>query len=235
MNEPIWTFSTKFGLPFFILVALAAFGFAAWWIVEYFRDKAVFKNAMPRAEERMRRAETFAAEMKARVTAERTAAAGVTGVTDRDTWVSDYEIRGEYEDAFPDADYFRDLNCTVREDNPDDSRSSYFGPAAALAGAGLLVVALTAMSMYPWSAVYHQWRVVEGPVAAVSGEKLDSTDGGSLWLSWVFDINGKKYVCDEPRCGTIDPGEIAKLRCKPSYQDVGSEVNNCKFVSVKGA
>jgi hypothetical protein len=197
---------------------------------------AKFEREGDKALERQERAKTFAAKERQRIIAERKA-------DPYGTWspmqmktesIDDWDIRENYENAYPGSDFFRELGGRSRDSKPDFGED--YGPwIFGLPVVASVLLGIVAWSMYPLDARYHQWRTVQGTVTQVGGERLQGTNSGNLYISWVFDINGKKYTCEETRCGSIDVGATAKLRCKPSYQHVGSEVNECKFVSVRKA
>lgn len=250
--NPIWTLSTLIVAPIFLLIALALIAISILVAVTYFRDKVDKRTEYQAALERHQRYTKFKHEYIDKVNAERRARveqlAAANGVSvseiieqrymSRDDYqyepsVDSYQMHEEYNELGDDYNPWNDQNPPSAGAYKVDK--SDLGLAFIPAGVGLLIAVIVGFAMYPFQAEYHQYRTVQGQVDQVRGEKLNGTDSGDMYISYVFEINGKQYVCEEARCSTIEQGDTAKLRCKPSYHWSGAPTNRCSFVSRESA
>jgi hypothetical protein len=101
--------------------------------------------------------------------------------------------------------------------------------------AAIPVVMITfAAIWWPFDAEYHTWRPVRGEVS--SSEKRiysASKDSGPSELFVVQYVNGEQYRCDDTRCASIKPGNVAELTCKKEWQFTGTDGRVCKFISLE--
>lgn len=249
--EPIWTLSTIITAPLFLLIAVALIAVGIWFAVDHFTGQKKSAAKYQKALERHQRFVKFAHEFKQERTAQKrakveqlAAASGVSVVDLIDSGRIDhsdasfdhygtdkFEMMDAYNELGDDYDAYSDQNAPRPSYHDTNSDGLWVTFWTVLIGG--VVATIVACSMYPYQAVYHQYRVVQGKVTQVAGEKLNGTDSGDIYLSYVFEINGKQYVCEEARCSTITAGSVAKLRCKPTYHRTGAPTNECSFVSVR--
>lgn len=112
---------------------------------------------------------------------------------------------------------------------PSDDR----GEARFAVGVAVLLVALsaviTAASMYPFKAEYHQWRPVAGEITQ-SGHQVTTGGKGRVFHDYMFVINGRTYECEDNRCALLEEGDSVELLCKPEFQYASTDPYVCKFV-----
>lgn len=231
--EPKWSNGTLFGLPIFLLIAAVLLGFAVLMVWSYFSEKREQLGKKAEREERQRYAEEWTKKARERVLTARKAEGEDV---DEDDDVYDWELRELYAEDHPGGDYreyFSDLAGYDRSKMPD--KGEHFWPAGVATGVALLVLGLTYWAMYPLEKVYHQWTPMTGVVTSMGGGQLESTDGGHLYITYVFTINGQQYLCDTARCGDIAVGDTATLTCKPDWSRVATDPISCNFISVKKA
>lgn len=97
------------------------------------------------------------------------------------------------------------------------SRDAWVGPfeSRLFIVVAALIVIITAAAMFPWTAQYHQWRPVSGPVQEV-GKRL--IGGDSIEERYVLVINGQPYGVDDTRASLVKVGDVAHLSCRRAWQ-----------------
>jgi hypothetical protein len=117
--------------------------------------------------------------------------------------------------------------------NPDnyDAGPGFWLGVSSLFGA-VVVVALTAWFMWPYSGEYHQWRAETGTVTQVDSRLIGQDK--STTERFVVTLDGNRQrSCDDTRCAQVEVGDVLTLTCKRAWQYTGTHGYDCNFVSVK--
>lgn len=101
-------------------------------------------------------------------------------------------------------------------------------------GLALLVVTvgITASTMYPYEAQYHQWKPVNGTVGDVQARLLADGNGGAT-QRFVVRLDGgeQEYACDDTRCALLKVGDFLELSCVREWQYAGTDGWACNYFS----
>lgn len=96
-------------------------------------------------------------------------------------------------------------------------------------------IGVTAFTLYPYDAEYHQWRQVDGTVAKIDKRLIGSGDKMEDKFVVRFEGNGQQYGCDDTRCAQVVAGDALTLSCKRAWQYTGTDGYDCRFVSTEAA
>lgn len=100
-------------------------------------------------------------------------------------------------------------------------------------GALLVTLAVTAFTMYPFSAEYHQWRQHTGTVSVISSRLLSAGDGKSTEQKFVVRFAGsaQEYGVNDTRAAAVKVGDQLTITCKRAWQFSGTDGYDCNYVS----
>jgi hypothetical protein len=100
-----------------------------------------------------------------------------------------------------------------------------------------VLAAVTLWWAWPLDMQYHQFRLTEGTVVAVSSPRiLGSSDGGQVSQVYAVDIAGVGVRrCDDTRCALLQPGDWLSLWCERDYQWASTPGWVCRFGELRPA
>lgn len=110
-------------------------------------------------------------------------------------------------------------------------------PAWGIAATGVVTVLATlittGITMWPWSAEYHEWQTVSGTITNINSRLLASdTQGGGSTQRFVVQFGGdsNQYSCDDTRCALLHKGDRLTLSCKRAWQYTGTPGYDCNYI-----
>lgn len=105
--------------------------------------------------------------------------------------------------------------------------------SGAMVGVFLLVLgtALPVIGMYPYSAEYHQWREVSGPIEKIDRRLVSDGDKG-MSEKIVVRIDGQQFGCTDTRCAGASLNDTLTLACKRVWVYASTDGYDCNFRSL---
>jgi hypothetical protein len=83
--------------------------------------------------------------------------------------------------------------------------------------AGLLILVITLVAMWPLEYPYHHWVDKRGVVSAKNSRIIPAGDH-SVQQRIVLVVNGQPYGVDDTRAALVNKGDRVHLRCKKDHQ-----------------
>lgn len=112
----------------------------------------------------------------------------------------------------------------------DFDRKSLSALGIGLLCVGVIVSVVTALTLFPYRAEYHQWRPVSGRVTQ-SASRLIPAGSRSVQQRFVVEVNGRLYGCDDTRCATVQVGDTINLYCIREWQYASVSGYGCRWAS----
>jgi hypothetical protein len=94
---------------------------------------------------------------------------------------------------------------------------------------GVILLAATGYSYYPYRAEYHRWKPVAGEVDQVQSQPVSTWDGNQKFVIRLKN-NRLEYGCEDTRCSLLKPGERLELSCVQVWMYSGADGFDCNYV-----